>query len=91
VGKIFEWDGEKNHKLKWERGISFEAIVSHLEAGHIVAIVSGRGKFLHQKQFIIEFNGYIYVVPYVEGSERIFLKTIIPSRKLTKKYLSGGD
>lgn len=91
MGKIFDWDGEKNHKLKRERGISFEAIVSHLETGHIVAIVSGKGKFQHQKQFVIEFNGYIYVVPYVEAADRIFLKTIIPSRKLTKKYLSGGD
>jgi len=26
-------------------------------------------------------------VPYVENEEEIFLKTIIPSRKATKKYL----
>jgi hypothetical protein len=28
-------------------------------------------------------------VPYVEGNERIFLKTIIPNRKATKEYLGG--
>jgi len=30
-------------------------------------------------------------VPYVENREEIFLKTIIPSRKATKKYLGGND
>jgi hypothetical protein len=28
-------------------------------------------------------------VPFVEDEERIFLKTIIPSRKMTKIYLGG--
>jgi hypothetical protein len=28
-------------------------------------------------------------VPYVQEDERLFLKTIYPSRKLTKRYLRG--
>jgi hypothetical protein len=28
-------------------------------------------------------------VPYVEDDERIFLKTIIPNSKATKKYFGG--
>jgi hypothetical protein len=28
-------------------------------------------------------------VPFVEDDGRIFLKTIIPSRKMTKQYLGG--
>jgi hypothetical protein len=30
-----------------------------------------------------------YLVPYVETDNEIFLKTIIPSRKATRKYLRG--
>ena len=84
---MFEWDQEKNRRLNRERGISFEAVLSRIEAGAILAIVPGRGRYAHQKQFLIELNGYVHVVPYVEQAGRIFLKTIIPSRKLTRKFL----
>ena len=89
--KVFDWDNKKNQKLIRDRKISFEAIVSLIESGNIVSIVTGKGKYSHQKQFIVEMNGYIYVVPFVEDEDKIFLKTIIPSRKLTKKFLFGGE
>ncbi len=89
MGKIFDWDKEKNQKLSEERGISFEAIVAHIEAGNIRDIIAGKGTYKHQKQFIIEVNKYIYIIPFVEDSQKIFLKTIIPSGKLTKKYILG--
>jgi len=88
--KAFDWDNEKNKKLIKERKISFEAIVSLIESGNIISTVTGKGKYTHQKQFIVEMNRYIYVVPFVENDQRVFLKTIIPSRKLTRKFLSGG-
>ena len=91
MGKLFEWDKEKNKRLISERGISFEAVITYIEQGKITAIVSGQGKYKHQKQFIIEVNQYVYIVPFVEEGERIFLKTVIPSRKMTKRYLSGGE
>ena len=91
MSKVFEWNKEKNKKLIKERRISFEAIVLQIEAGHVIAIVPGKGNFRHQKQYVLELNNYIYVVPFVEDSERVFLKTIIPSRRLTKRLLLGGD
>ena len=94
MGKSFDWDEEKNQKLVRERGLSFEAIVAYIEGGNVLAIVPGKGKYSHQKQFLIRINHYVYVVPFVEETERIFLKTIIPSRKLTQQFLSkieGGD
>ena len=93
MAKRFDWDEEKNQKLMQERGISFEAIVAYIEGGNILAVSEGKGKFSHQKQFIIVANNYVYVVPFVEEDDYIFLKTIIPSRKLTKQFLSetGGD
>jgi hypothetical protein len=30
---------------------------------------------------------YVYYVPFVEDEEKVFLKTIIPSRKLAKEHL----
>jgi hypothetical protein len=42
-----------------------------------------------QMIFVVDVEGYVYLVPYVETEESVFLKTIIPSRKMTKKYLKG--
>lgn len=88
--KVFDWDNEKNKRPIKERKISFEAIVSLIESGNIISTVTGKGKYVHQKQFIVEMNRYIYIVPFVEDDQKIFLKTVIPSRKLTRKFLSGG-
>lgn len=37
--------------------------------------------------YVIEIDSYIYLVPFV-NEKIIFLKTIFPSRKATKKYLN---
>ena len=89
--KVFDWDNEKNKKLIRERKISFEAVVSLIESGNMIATVTGKGRYAHQKQFIVEMNKYIYIVPFVEDDQKIFFKTIIPSRRLTRKFLSGGE
>jgi hypothetical protein len=39
--------------------------------------------------FVINYEDYIYLVPFVVNNDEVFLKTIIPSRKATKKYLKG--
>ena len=88
--KVFDWDNEKNKKSIRERNISFEAIVSLIESGNIIATVTGKGKYARQKQFIIEMSKCIYILPFVEDEQKVFLKTIIRSRRLTKKFLSGG-
>ena len=36
---------------------------------------------------IVKIDDYAYLVPYVQESQEIFLKTIIPSRKATTRYL----
>jgi hypothetical protein len=40
-----------------------------------------------KKVFIINIENYAYLVPFVETESEYFLKTIIPSRKATKKYI----
>ena len=43
-------------------------------------------KYAYQRIFVIEIEDYVYLVPFVEDEECIFLKTIIPSRKAKKEF-----
>lgn len=87
--KYHNWDNEKNEKLKKERNISFEDIVYYIEHEHLIAIIDhpNKGKYKHQKMYVVNVNNYAYLVPFVESEKEVFLKTIIPSRKATKQFL----
>ncbi len=87
--KYFDWDAGKNEKLKQERDVGFEDVLVAIEEGRILDVIehSNKKKYPGQKVFVLEISHYAYLVPFVEDEERIFLKTIIPSRKATKKYL----
>lgn len=88
--KYIEWSEVKNTYLKTTRGICFEDMQAAIEDGKLLADVNHPQKQLrpNQKVFIIEYDEYVYVVPYTEDKTKIFLKTIYPSRKMTKKYLN---
>ena len=53
-----------------------------------LSLYSSKEKYPNQNIFIIlvEIKNYVYLVPYVEDDTSIFLKTIIPSRQMNKKY-----
>ena len=89
--KLFEWDDEKNEKLKADRGISFEEVVFYISNKLVLDIVPhpNPNKYPSQRMFIVNIDNYAYLIPFIEESEVIYLKTIIPSRKATKKYLKG--
>ncbi len=89
--KAFRWDREKNLQLQNERRVSFEQVITAMERGSLLDVVTHPNpeKYASQKLFIVKLGGYAYIVPFVETGEEIFLKTIIPSRKATQKYLSG--
>ncbi len=78
----------KNEWLKKERGISFEDVVFEIINDNILGVSNhpNQEKYPNQKIYSILINEYVYLVPYVENELEIFLKTIIPSRKDTKKY-----
>lgn len=90
---IFKWNAEKNEILVRERGITFEEIVQKIESGVKVIETNhpNKSKYPDQKILIIDIDGYAYLVPCVINENEYFLKTIIPSRKATKKYLGGHD
>ena len=79
--------------LKATRNIGFEDIIDAIDNGHLVRDFKHPSKkHPNQRIFAVNINHYIYVVPYVSDRKTggIFLKTIYPSRKLTKKYLKKG-
>jgi hypothetical protein len=90
--KYFDWNKTKNELLKVERDVSFEEVYIAIEPGGLLDIIvhPKNDKYPNQKIFVVNINNYIYLVPYVEDEEKIFLKTIIPSRKATKIYLIKG-
>lgn len=87
--KYFDWNKEKNELLKSERGISFGEVAAIIAGGEVLDTVdhTDRKKYPNQRMYVVEINYYAYLVPFVEDEQKIFLKTIIPSRKATKKYL----
>ena len=91
--KPFASNEEKNQQLKAERGITFEEVVAAIASGATLDIVEhpNQERFPHQHIFIVQMRAYAWLAPFVEDDEKIFLKTIIPSRKATKKYLGGQD
>ncbi len=91
--KYFDWDDEKNELLKRERGISFEEAVLHIENGDVLDVIDhpNAAKYGSQKIYILDFDGYAYLVPFIDSQDIRFLKTIIPSRKMTRRYLYDDE
>lgn len=87
--KYFDWNNEKNEKLKAEREVGFEDILIAIGDKKVLDIVEHKNqkKYSNQKIFIVDIDDYTYLVPFIEDEQKIFLKTIIPSRKATKKYI----
>ena len=76
------WDPEKNDRLKKLRGVTFEDLLSSRFIG-----IEDHPVKKHQKLMLFEYRKYVWVVPYVQGKDHLFLKTAFQSRKYTRKYL----
>jgi hypothetical protein len=86
---VFDWSDEKDAKLRDERGVGFQDAVFHIEQGDVQAIAAhpNQDKYPDQMIMYVRIGDYVYLVPYVEAGEKTFLKTIIPSRKATRRFL----
>jgi uncharacterized DUF497 family protein len=87
--QVFRWDNEKNELLKDSRGVCFEQVVVLMAREDVLETIEhpNQDKYPGQKIAILRIEDYVYLVPYVQKSDEIFLITIIPSRKATNKYL----
>ena len=91
--KPVHWNTEKNIRLKAERGVSFEEVLSAMSHGGILDVQDhpNAGQYPNQCMLVVRIRGYAYLVPFVETESEVFLKTIIPSRKATRNYLTKGS
>lgn len=82
------WSEQKSKELLLKRGVSFDDVLSALQDDRFLAIEEhpNRLKYPHQKILIVRLYGYVYIVPFVESNEGLFLKTIYPDRKYHAKY-----
>ena len=78
--KPISWNSEKNVSLQAERGVSFEDVVFHIMAGDILDTFDhpNQERYPGQQIHVIAIEEYIYLVPFVESDDEVFLKTIIP-------------
>lgn len=88
--KPYRWSAEKNEQLKSERGLSFEQVVVAIETDGLLDVLvhPNPAKYPRQRVLVVAFDGYAHLVPFVEEDTYYFLKTIIPSRKASRDYLS---
>ena len=89
---LYRWDEAKNAKLIRERGVSFEEAVLCIEEDRILETIDhpNKQRYPAQRIFVLKIRDYIYLIPHVDKGNEIILKTIISSRKWTRKYLEGG-
>jgi uncharacterized DUF497 family protein len=84
----------KNAELILKRGISFEKVIAAIMNDQVLDIVahSNPDRYKGQKIYIIRMDNYAYLVPFIEEENNsVFLKTIIPCRKATKRYLKKEE
>ncbi len=88
--KPYSWNNEKNERLKQERGISFDDVLDAIDRGGLLDDYRHPNQTTYPGQhiMIVRMKEYVYLVPYIEDKEKYFFKTIVPSRKAKKKYLS---
>lgn len=91
--KSFRWNSVKNEELLAQRGVSFERVVVAIENGGLLDVLThpNASRYPRQRVMVVTWDGYAYLVPYVEEPEHYFLKTVIPSRKATGDYLPNPD
>lgn len=91
--KAYRWNKEKNDWLREFRGVTFDEVVDAIKNDGLIAVVNhaNAARYPGQSVLIVRIGDYVYGVPYVESGEAIFLKTVFPSRKLTRHYLKGRE
>lgn len=87
-----EFSEEKNQLLKATRGISFDEIIHAIFTGGLLTdMAHPNNSHANQRLYVVKIEQYAYAVSCVIDSHKheIFLKTVYPSRVLTKKYIKG--
>jgi hypothetical protein len=88
---VYRWSDEKNGQLKASRGVSFDDVVLAIESDGLLDVLEHPNpkRYPNQKVFVVAITEYVYLIPHIEETDFIFLKTIIPSRKAKRDYEAG--
>ena len=87
--KKIAWNEEKNFILQKERNISFETVAHMMKIDDNILDMythPNKERYPNQKLAEVLIDDYIWIVAFVENENEIFLKTVFPSRKATKKH-----
>lgn len=89
----YDYNKEKDRLVRLRHGVSFKDIIQEIKRKRVLKRIShpNKTKYSNQKLYIIEIKGYAIVVPHVEQGDTIFLKTLFPSRKYTKKFIKRKE
>ncbi|HDQ45675.1 MAG TPA: BrnT family toxin [bacterium] len=90
---IYNWDNDKNQRLKKERRISFEEIILAIDNGQLLDVLSHPNpeKYGNQRLYLVALEDYVVVVPFRKEGDEIYLITAFPSRRYTKRYFGKED
>ena len=79
--------------LKAERDLSFEMVLQAMEDDCLLDVLEhhNKEKYGGQKLYVIKLDGYAYIVPFEDNGDERILKTIFPSRRYTRLYISTEE
>ena len=85
---MYRWNEDKNALLKATRGFSFNDVLDEMAQNGVLDNYKhpNTKSYPNQYIYVVRLAGYVHFIPYVIDGDDIFLKNIIPSRKLHKKY-----
>lgn len=89
--KTYDWNADKNTCLCKSAVFLFERMVFEISAGNELAVLEhpNQDKYPGQRISMVQVDDYVYALPFIETETKIFLKTIIPSRKAKRQYRSS--
>ncbi len=89
----YEFDESKSKKLRQDRGLGFEEIITLIEDGYVVKTYPHPHAQRHPGQKVIAVNaeGYIWLVIAERRENKLRLVTLYQSRKETKKWLKESE
>ena len=86
---FIDFSFEKNKWLLKTRGVCFDHVIEAIKQGFLLKIQEhpNESRYGHQKVMMVAIENYVYIVPFVQNGETLFLKTVFPSRKFTKMLI----
>lgn len=88
-----EWSPQKNKLLKQTRGLCFEDVELALSSDGFIDDLPhpNNQRYPNQRLLMVLIDDYPCVVPYVKEGDKLFLKTIYPSRKVKSLLVERDD